>query len=129
MPFNVTQSASWADKEILKFPAGIDAIKSVVLDATNWSAANFASGARYVVPVGTILKLSATNTNLYVEYNGSGKIQGILGRPIDMFSNATAAREPAPMFFHGCVFSTMAIVGFTQYASALVADMPTNKFE
>ena len=125
MPFNITQSAEWTDKEILKFPVGIHAIKSVVLDATD-SGFGFAAtpgAVRVVVPVGTILAKSATNADLYVAYNGSGTIAGILGRPIDMLTNATASREPAPMFFKDCVFATNAIVGFTQYASALVADL------
>lgn len=126
MPWNIKQSAAWADKEILKFPTGLHAIKSVVLDATDFTVT---AGVRNVVPAGTILRLSATNPDKFVEYKGTGRIQGILARPIDLAAQATNANEPAPMFFHGCVFATSAIVGFTQYASALVADMPTCKFE
>jgi len=127
MPFNIEQSAEWTDKEILKFPVGINAIKSVVLDATDsgFGYSSTPGAVRVVVPAGTILALSATNSThkLYVKYNGTGTIAGILGRPIDMLTNATASREPAPMYFKDCVFSTLAIVGFTQYASALVADL------
>lgn len=127
MPFNVSQSAEWTDKEILKFPVGINAIKSVVLDATDsgFGLASTPPATRVVVPAGTILALSATNASakLYVKYNGTGTIAGILGRPVDMLTNATASREPAPMYFKDCVFATLAIVGFTQYASALVADL------
>lgn len=129
MPFNVTQSAEWTDKEILKFPVGIHAIKSIVLDATDSGFGLSASpgATRVVVPAGTILALSATNAaaKLYVKYSGGplGTIQGILGRPIDMLTNATASREPAPMYFKDCVFATLSIVGFTQFASALVADL------
>ena len=127
MPFNVSQSAEWTDKEILKFPVGINAIKSVVLDATDsgFGLSSSPGATRVVVPAGTILALSATNAGdkLYVKYNGTGTIAGILGRPIDMLTNATASREPAPMYFKDCVFSTAAIVGFTQFASALVADL------
>lgn len=130
MPFNITQSAEWADKEILKFPVGIHAIKSIVLDATDSGFGLTATpgATRVVVPVGTILALSATNANLYVKYTGTGTIAGILGRPIDMLTNVTASREPAPMFFKDCVFATNAIVGFTQYASALVADLGSAPF-
>jgi hypothetical protein len=125
MPFGVSQSAEWTDLEILKFPVGIHAIKSVVLDATDsgFGYSATAGATRVVVPAGTILKLSATNANLYVKYNGTGTIVGILGRPIDMLTNATASREPAPMYFKDCVFSTLGIANFTQYASALVADL------
>lgn len=134
MAFNITKTASWADKEILKFPVGGHAIKSVVLDATDW-AVDTTDGARYVVPAGTILRLSATNPTQYVEYKGgaAGTIKGILGRPIDLLARMTAADEPAPMFYKGCAFATTAIVGFTLYASALVADLSTgalgNSFE
>lgn len=127
MPFNVTKSAAWTDKEILKFPTGLHQIKSVVLDGTDFAVST--DGSRYVVPAGTILKVSATNTDKYVEYKGTGKIKGILGRPVDMLAQSTANSEPAPMFFHGAVFATTAIVGFTQYASALVADLPHCAFE
>lgn len=131
MPFNVKQSASGVEKEILRFPVGLHAVKSVVLDATDvgWG---IAAGVRNVAPAGTILRLSATNPNQYVKYTGgaAGTIRGVLGRPIDLAAQATAGDEPAPMFFFGCVFATDAIVGFTQFASALVNDLGNyNKFE
>lgn len=128
MPFNVSRSASWTDKEILKFPVGLNATKSVVLDGSDF-AVTTTNGARYVVPAGTILKVSATNTDKHVEYKGTGTITGILGRPIDMLAQTTANSAPAPMYWFGCVFATTAIVGFTQYASALVNDLPHCSFQ
>lgn len=133
MPWNKTISSTWQDKEVLKYATGLHAVKSVVLDATDaasWTV-NTVDGARFVVPAGTILKLSSTNTTQYVKYagGGAGTIKGILARPVDMLANATNSSEPAPMFFHGCVFATSALVGFTQYASALIADLNTCKFE
>jgi hypothetical protein len=133
VPFNAKQSAAWADKEILKFPVGLHAIKSVVLDATDvasWPAP--AAGVRFYVPAGTILELSATNVTQYIKYNGGSvnAIKGILARPIDMVANATSSDEPAPMFFHDCIFATNQIVDFTLYASALVNDLGNhNMFE
>lgn len=128
MPWNITRTASFYDKEVLKFPAGLSAIKSVVLDA---NAFTYVADARNVVPAGTILALSATLNTRYVAYSGGavGAVKGILARPIDLLAQATNANEPAPMFFHECVFSTGAIVGFTNFASALVNDMKTCKFE
>lgn len=124
----IRKTATWADKEILKFPTGLHAVKSVVLDATDFAVPD--DGTRYVVPAGTILKLSSTNTTQYVEYKGgAAKVEGILGRPIDLLARVTLGNTAAPMFFHGAVFATTAIVGFTLYASALVAGMPTCKFE
>lgn len=127
MPFNYEQSAQWLDVEVLKFPAGLDAIKSVVVDATNVAVT---AGQRNVLPAGTILKFSTTNPDKYVSYDGSGTIQGILRRPVDIVAQVTEGDAPAAMYFFGCVFATGSIVGFTQYASALVADLGNyNKFE
>lgn len=128
MPWNVSRTAQFYDKEVLKFPAGLDAIKSVVLNA-NFFSQTTDRDARTVVPAGTILKLSATNNKTVVEYNGSGTVLGILARPVDLIAAATAANEPSPMFFHQCVFATSAIVGFTNYASAAVNTLSTCKFE
>jgi hypothetical protein len=128
MPFNYTRSASWVDKEVLKFPTGLEAIKSVVVDATNVVVTD--TGVRTVMPAGTILKFSSTNTKQYVEYNGSGTIRGILRRPVDIVARVTEGDTPAAMYFFGCVFATSSIGGFTLYASALVADLGNyNKFE
>lgn len=128
MPWNVQRTVTRGDeKEILKFPVGLHAVKSVVLDGNTFTVNS--DGSRTLIPAGTILKLSATNPNMYQAYNGSGTIQGILAHDVDIAAQSTAGSEPAPMFFHGCVFATTAIVGFTQYASDLVTAMPTCKFE
>lgn len=129
MPWNVSKTASGVDKEILKFPTGLHAIKSIVLDATDLGTFTFTDGVRNYVPAGTILKLSTTNADKYVAYKGSGTIAGVLAHGVDMANQATSGSEPAPMFFHECVFATEAIVGFTNYASALVNDLKTCKFE
>jgi hypothetical protein len=129
MPFNITKSAFISDKEILKFPTGLRAVKSVVLDGSDYVSTATVDNTRFVIPAGTILTLSVTNTDKHVTYKGSGTISGILAHPVDMLAGLTAGSEPAPMFFHECVFATSAIVGFTQYASALVSDLKTCKFE
>jgi len=84
--------------------------------------------ARNVVPAGTVLTVSATDPTKHVAYTGSGTISGILAHSVEFQTSATDGAEPAPMFFHGCVFATPAIVGFTTYAAALVTAMPTCKF-
>jgi hypothetical protein len=123
----VTRTAQIVEYEILKFPTGLHAIKSVALDGTDFT---FTAGVRNVVPQGTILKRSTTNPDKHTEYRGSGTIDGILGRNVDLLAQATEGIEPgAPMFYHGCVFATQSIVGFTNYAAALVSAMPTCKFE
>lgn len=128
MPFNVSRSSQFYDKEVLKYPQMNLLARSVVLDG-NAFAHNTEEHQRTVVPAGTILKFSATIATRYAPYDGTGQIEGILSRSTDMLVQATAGSEPAAMFFHEAVFATMAIVGFTQYASALASSMPTCKFE
>ena len=129
MPFNYEQSGTWVDVEVLKFPAGLDAIKSIVVDASNVAVT---AGQRNVLPAGTIMRFSTTNPDKYVAYTGgaANTIKGILRRPVDIVARVTEGDAPAAMYFFGCVFATSAIVGFTLYASALVADLGNyNKFE
>ena len=109
MPFGTTKTASYADKEILKYAAQLGPRKSIVLDAKNWPEDPEASSSRYVVPAGTI--------------------RGILAAPVDLVARATSAMEPGAMFFHAVVFATSALVGFTNYASAVVSTLNTCKFE
>jgi hypothetical protein len=130
MPFNYSRSAQFYDKEVLKYGVGLDgvAVKHVVLDATD-AGWGITGDTRNVAPAGTILKLSATNPTQVVKYNGTGTVHGILARPVDLLAQATAADEPAPAFYHMVVFATSAIVGFTQYASALISTLNTCKWE
>lgn len=131
MPFGVSRSAQFFDKEVLKYGTSLDgvAIKHVVLDATDVASWPYVGDTRNVVPAGTILKLSATNPTQYVKYAGSGSIAGVLARPVDLLAQSTAADEPAPAFYRGVVFATKAVVGFTQYASALISTLTTCSFE
>lgn len=128
MAFNLSRSAQFYDKEVLKYAQDGLVVKSVVIDATN-VAQSTSADTRTVMPAGTILKVSATNTTQYVEYNGSGTIAGILAHPVDLLARATGADEPAPMMWHEAVFATSAIVGFTAYASACISTLNTCKFE
>jgi hypothetical protein len=130
MPFNYERSTGWTEVEVLKYPSGLEVIKSVVIDATDFGSSVSTTGLRSYIPAGTILKLSSTNTDQYVAYNGSGTIKGILRRPFDLIAAVTEGDGAAAMLYHNCVFSTTAIQSFTQYASALVADLGNfNRFE
>lgn len=129
MPFGTTKTAQLLGKDPLKYAAQLGPRESIVLDAQNWPEDPEADTNRYVVPAGTILKLSVTNAKAYVPYNGSGELKGILAAPVDLVARATSAMEPAAMYFHAVVFATKSIVNFTNYASALVSSLPTCKFE
>ena len=128
MPFGTTKNASYSDKEILKYAAQLGPRVSIVLDAKNWPTDPEATSSRFVVPAGTILKHSVTNSKALVPYDGSGTVSGILAAPVDLVARATSAEEPAAMFFHAVVFATAALVGFTNYASAVVSTLNTCKF-
>lgn len=127
MPFNISRSAQFYDKEILAYPHWGLIARSVVIDATMFAQTTDRDG-RTVVPAGTILKLSSTNAARYVEYDGAGTIQGILTRQVELLARASAGNEPAAMYFHEAVFATTQIVGFTAYASALVSSLATCKW-
>ena len=131
MAFNISRSAQFADKEILKYGQPNLLAKSVVLDANAFTQAT-GKDARTIVPAGTILMLSATYNKRYVEYTGGAAraIKGILKRAVELMAGSTAASEPAAAYFHNAVFATTQIVGFTLFASALVNDLgPSCKFE
>lgn len=134
MPFGTTRSVTFGDqKEILKFPVGLHAVKSVVLDANKFAVPAQPTN-RYVVPAGTILALGASGAASgqyapYVAGGNGGTIGGILAHDVDLAAQATSSSEPVPMFFFGCIFATTAIVGFTQHAAALVSALPSCKFE
>jgi len=89
-----------------------------VIDATAVEQTTDRDG-RTVVEAGTAMKLSVTNSERYVPYDGSGVIRGILLRPVELMARATAANEPAPLVFTNAVFYTTQIVNFTTYAAAL----------
>jgi len=131
MPWNVTRSTTFVEKEVLKFATGLDAIKSVVLDASSFPMPTDRN-ARNVVQAGTILGKSVTAPTKYTAYASgavSGPIQGILAHSVEILASATAGDEAVPMFYHQCVFATPAIIGFTNHAANLVASLPTCKFE
>lgn len=131
MPFNVSRTAQFYDIEVMKYGVSLDGVpvKHGVLDATDSASWTVSAGVRNVVPAGTILKLSATNTNQLVKYNGTGTIWGILGHSTDLLAQSTSGDEPVPVYYHNVVFATKAIVGFTQYASALISTLDTCKWE
>ena len=132
MAYNYTKTATWTEVEVLKYPTGLEAIQSIVIDATDFGSLIQTDGSRSYIPAGTILKFSTTNPTQMVKYTGGalGTIKGILRRPFDLVAAVTEGDGAAAMYYHNCVFSTSAIVGFTQYASALVADLGNfNRFE
>lgn len=121
MPANVTRSVTFPDKEVLKYGVSLDGVpvKSIVLDATVISMSADPNQATFV-PAGTILVKSIDGRKM-VPYTGSGLIQGILARPVNILVNATAGNESGAMFYRDVVFATASIVNFTNYVAALTS--------
>lgn len=140
MPFNYSRTIPNYDKEIMKYavPVGTP-VRSVVLDANKFQSGVTAStpDARTVVPAGTILTYSgstafspgAADRTKVMRYQGVGEIVGILGKPIDLLTQATAGMEPAAAYYRLVSFATTQIVDFTTYSAQLVAAMPTCSWE
>lgn len=133
MPFGASRAVNTVRKEILKFPAGLDAIESVVLRASG--VAELASAVTGIegkigLRAGTILtKISGDSQNRYQRYTGTGTIEGILGDNIFFYDNSADSDEPADMLFHNCVFDSSKIIDFASYESDLATDLPTCRFD
>jgi len=127
--YNVRRSGQFLEKEIFKYTAADEIKHSIVLDAVAFPMPADRE-ARNIVPAGTILKLSVTDPKKHVVYDGSGRVEGILGpRSIEIGLSATAGVAPATLVRHNAIFATAALVGFTAYASAVVSTLNTCKFE
>lgn len=133
MAFGAKRAINTVEKEILKEPAGLDAIESVVLRASGVAALASAvtgTSGKIGLRAGTILtKVSGDSQNRYKRYTGSGTIEGILGDNIYFYDNTAASDEPADMLFHGCVFDSSKIVDFATYESALRTALNTCRFD
>jgi hypothetical protein len=130
MPWNLTRSGQFVEREILKYVSGLEVIKSVVLDANDAGFAMPVSrDQRNVIPAGTILTKGTVDTTKYIKFAGSGTVAGILLHSVEIMANVTAGNEPVPMIYFNAVFATPAIVGFTNYATNLVTDLNSCKFE
>jgi hypothetical protein len=129
MPFGLTRSDSQAGySEILKFPSGLEAIASIVIDATTVASAS--DGTRKLA-AGTLLYKNANNQ--YQRFSGASAtaIKGVLAYDVEVGDATDGWDVPAAMFFHGCVFRADRIVDFgnAAYASAARAALPTCRFD
>lgn len=128
----VARTTKTVNKEILVFPAGLDAIQSVVLSASGVSAlASAVTGYanKYGLLAGTVLKKAAGDSQeRYVAYDGTGTPAGILGDNIYFFDQTDASDRAADMLFHGCVFDTNKLIGYAGHETAVQNALSTCKF-
>lgn len=132
MPFNVSDSRHTTDREILAYPAGLDAIKSVVVQSSG--AAELPSATTGEVGVkgllaGTILQEVSGDPNGRVEKWTDGTIVGILGSNLFFEGEGDKYDAAAEAYFHGAVFNKDRIVDFVAAESDLATDLPTCRFE
>lgn len=121
-------SRNWTESpalEILKFPAGLDAIASVVLDASAVSPDG--DGNRKLV-AGTLLTKNGDDKYQAVSASANS-VAGVLATDQMFASGDSTGDQPAPMFFHGCVFRSDRIVDFNTYETQVRNDLPTCRFD
>lgn len=135
MPQNQQRGRNTADREILAYPAGQDAIKSVVVAASAIpTLASAVYGQENVkgLLAGTALEKIPNDPQGRVRKFTNGTIIGVLGTNL-VFENTDSVDSDydasADAYFHGCVFRKDRIVNFNTIESDIVADLPTCRFE
>jgi hypothetical protein len=119
------------EKEVLKYPAGLDAIESVVLRAEDAEEVASAVGGvegRLAILAGTILERVDADRDYYKPFDGTGDPAGVLGDNI-YFHSAADERHAADMLFHACVFNKNKIREFDDYETELREALNTCRFE
>lgn len=112
--------------EVLKFPAGLDAIMSVVVDASTVTPDT--DGNRKLV-AGTLLT-GPNGDDKYEQVNATGDtVAGVLADDTMFASGDSSGDQPVAMFFHGCVFRSDRIVDFNTYETQARSDLPTCRFD
>jgi len=132
MPFNVSRERHTTDREILAYPAGLDAIKSVLVASSGAETLPSATTGEVGVQgllAGTILEAVPGDSAGRVRKFTNGTIVGILGSNIFFEGEGDNYDSPAEAYFHGCVFNKDRIVGYSGAASDLATDLPTCRFE
>lgn len=146
MAFNISRTAVFYEKEILVYPTGMEAARNIVIDGTKVPKVLDADGnPRYVVEAGTlIVKIEAsTKVAPALVTNEEGKkaakesegveaanIIGIMHHTIEFFGNANSHYDEAgAVFFHGCIFDTTKLLGYTKNIAAVKAALPNCIFQ
>lgn len=145
MPFNLDRGpAVIIEKEILRSAAGLDDIKSMVVDSTK-VAENPGSSGRYILEAGTVMiKIPASSKIQPIDAAGatgtgaSGAIAeadvvGVLGHTREFWlgtgiTPGSASDEPVPILHHGCDFNVSKLVGYTGNEAVVKAALYTCLF-
>lgn len=131
MAFGISRSDQHAGySEILKFPAGLEAIASIVVDASTVASAVDGNGVVVrKLAAGTLLSKNVNNQ--YERFTGAGGqvIKGVLAYNVEVPDATDKSDIPAAMFFHGCVFRADRIVDFGTHGATARTALPTCRFD
>jgi hypothetical protein len=143
MPFNISRTEQLFAKEILRSAAGLDDIKSMVLDATKVDEYPVGSG-RYVLEAGHVMaRITGSDKVQPIAHNAGGgtggagafqaaDIVGVLGNTIEVMKGDAAidgkSDAPVPVLHHECNFDVSQLVGYTGIETAVKTALPTCLF-
>lgn len=121
-------------KEILRSAAGLDDIKSMVLDST-FVLENPSTTGRYLLEAGTILSTNGPTAGrvkpVYENENvDQADVAGVLGHTVEFWLGPGITADdntdkPIPVLHHGCDFDVSKLVGYVGNEAAVKAALPT----
>jgi hypothetical protein len=120
------REAAYYNKEILKYPTGFEAIKNVVIDATEIS---LNADDRYVIESGTVLVESGDKVAPAGADIDEGDVVGILAYTVELFGDNTEHDVPAAAFFWNCIFDSTMLVGYEDNEEAVEAALSSCDFQ
>jgi len=141
MPWNVSPTTYFVgpgkrtEREILKFPVGLGAIRSVVIDASTVALRADDDidgfGHRRVLERGQVLCKNPATPTKYMAYSAAaGQVPaGVLDNDVEFLDATAASDEAANMLWFGAIFKASMLIGYTGNESAIAAALDTCRFE
>jgi hypothetical protein len=134
MPWGISRSAVFYEKEILVYPTGMEAARNIVIDGTKVPKVTDADGnPRYVVEAGTVIvKIEGSQKVKPAPEEGvvAADVIGIMHHTIEFFGNASSKYDEAgAVFFFGCIFDTTKLVNYTKNAAEVKKALTSCQFQ
>lgn len=132
MPWGKKRTATFYDKEILKYFTGGEVTRNIVIDGTTVPVD--ATSGRYVLEAGTVISKIAASSKVKPA-PASGLLQadcvGILTHTVEFFypPEANVTDEAAAVYFFDAIFDVTKLVNYSSNAAAVQAALPHCKFE
>ncbi len=130
MAWNKTRTATFFDKEILKYFGGSEVTKNVVIDSTSITPLG---DGRVLLEAGQVLSWVGAINGKVRPADGDdaqAEIAGILTHTVEFFypNSDSKTDEPAAVYFVDAHFSIPKLVGYTPIAAAVKAALPSCRF-